>query len=97
MDRRYIVKDRTIEVIDKGRSCRSKGLDPEQAARIEELATSVAGARVETVDSLASDEMETKVAIRRDDASRSLQLHTGDSAPAEVWDLIGEISRASGD
>jgi hypothetical protein len=75
--------------------CGSKGLDSKQAARIHELATSVAGARVKAADSLASDEMETKVDIRRDDGSSSLHLHTGDSAPPEVWDLIGEVSRAS--
>lgn len=97
MDRRYLVKDRTIEVIDNGRSGGAKGLDAKQAARIDELAASVAGARVEAADSLASDDMETKLDIRRDDGSSSLQLRTGDSAPPEVWDLIGEVSRAFGD
>lgn len=96
MDRRYLVKDGTIEVIDNGQSRGSKGLDATQAARIDELAASVADARVETADSLASDDMETKVDIRRDDGNSSLQLHSGDNAPPEVWDLIGEVSRASG-
>jgi hypothetical protein len=96
LDRRYVVKDGTIEVIDKGRSRGLTELDPQQAARIDELAGYAAGADTESKELPVSDGMETKVQIRRDADSRSLELQTGDEAPPEVWDLIGEVSRASG-
>ena len=95
MDRRYVVKDGTIEVIDKGRSRGLTELDPEQAARIDELATSAASARTTPKELAVSDGMETKVDIRGEAEGHSLMLHTGDGAPSEVWDLIGEVSRAS--
>jgi hypothetical protein len=96
LDRRYLVKDGTIEVIDKGRSRGSRELGPEQAAKIDELASSAAGAPVQSADLPSSDTMETAVAIRRDEASHEIKLRTGDNAPPEVWELIGEVSRASG-
>jgi hypothetical protein len=96
LDRQYLVKDGAIEVIEKGEPQGSQSLDPQQAARIDELARSAHGARVQGADELASDDMETTVAIHRDEDSSSLKLHSGDVAPREVWDLIGEISRAFG-
>jgi hypothetical protein len=96
MDRRYVVKGGRIEVIDKGRSRGSRALDPKQRARIDELASCAAHARVRAVDEVpVSDSMETNVAIRSDGGSHKLNLRSGDQAPAEVWDLIGEVSRAS--
>jgi hypothetical protein len=96
MDRRYVVKDGAIEVIDKGRSRGSKHLDPSQAARIDELANHAADAKpVKRRDPLASDGMTTKVGILVDDGDkRFLEVESGDIA-APVWDLIGEVSRAS--
>ena len=94
--RRYRVKDGTIEVIDRGTSRGSRQLDPGQRARIHELADSAASAPVTPGDLLVSDSMETDVAIVRGDGSHRLRLRTGDSAPPAVWDLIGEIGRASG-
>lgn len=98
MDRRYVVKDRTIEVINQGRSHGSKDLDPTQAARIDELAAHAAEAKPSpSTDLPISDGMETNIAILADTGSKNrLQLRTGDDAPAEVWSLIGEVSRASG-
>lgn len=98
MDRRYLVKNGTIEVIDKGRSRGSKGLDPAQAARIVELAEHAAvSIPRKKSDLLPSDSMHTDIAILGDSGTKSvLELNTGDEAPAAVWDLIGEVSRASG-
>ena len=97
MDRRYLVKDGTIEVIDGGQSRGAKALDPSQAARIHELATSAEKARVKSGNLPISDDLETKVDIRRERRSRTLRLRSGDEAPPEVYDLIGEVSRASAD
>jgi hypothetical protein len=98
MDRRYLVKDGTIEVIDKGRSRGSRGLNPAQAARIAELAEHAAGSVPQkSSDLLPSDGLQTDIAILRDTGAKSvMELNTGDKAPAAVWDLIGEVSRASG-
>lgn len=97
LDRRYLVKDGTIEVIDQGRSRGSKDLDPTQAAKIDELAKHAAGSTPrKTADLLPSDGMQTAIAILADTGAKSvLELNTGDDAPAAVWDLIGEVSRAS--
>lgn len=95
LDRRYLVKDGQVEVFDEGRTQRSRSLDPEQADRIDQLAKSASKAEVKGADSLASDSMETKVDIRRDGDSSSLKLRSGDEAPRAVWDLIGEVSKAS--
>jgi hypothetical protein len=96
MDRRYVVKDGTIEVIDKGRSRGLTKLDPTQAARIEELASDAAGAPIESKKVLASDGLDTQVHIRDNGGTSRLDLQTGDAAPPAVWELIGEVSRASG-
>lgn len=96
MDRRSVVKGGRIEVIDKGRSRGSRALNPKQCARIDELASSAAHARVKVVAEIpVSDSMETDLAIRRNGGSNELKLRSGDQAPAEVWELIGEVSRAS--
>ena len=96
MDRRYVVKDGTIEVIDKGRSRGLTKLDPDQAARIDELASHAADAQTKAKDIPTSDGMETQVHIRQNSGTRSLDLQSGDEAPPAVWELIGEVSRASG-
>jgi hypothetical protein len=98
LDRRYVVRDGTIEVIDRGTSRGSRELSSEQRSRIAELASSAADAPVEQHPAPpVSDAMETDVAIRHEDGDRRLNVRTGDTAPAAVWDLIGEVSRASGD
>jgi hypothetical protein len=81
LDRRYVVKDGTIEVIDKGRSRGLTKLDPDQAARIDELAGHAAEAETLAKDVPASDGMETQVYIRQNGGSRTLGLQTGDEAP----------------
>jgi hypothetical protein len=99
LDRHYLVKDGAIEVTDKGLHRKSQSLDPEQVARIAELAKSASEATVDRTgadDTLASDEMETTLAIRHGDGDSNLQLRSGDKAPRAVWDLIGEVSKASG-
>lgn len=98
LDRRYLVKDGTIEVIDKGRSRGSKELDPTLAAKIDELAKDAAGSVSSRASGLLpSDGMQTDIAILGDTGTKSvLGVSTGDDAPAVVWDLIGEVSRASG-
>jgi hypothetical protein len=95
-DRRYVVKDGTIEVIDKGRSRGSKSLSEAQAARIAELAEHAAGSSPrKRLDVLPSDSMKTEIAILGDTGHKHVvALNTGDDAPA-AWDLIGEVSRAS--
>jgi hypothetical protein len=95
LDRRFLVKDGMIEVTDRGRSQAARPLAPDQAARIVDLADSAYGAEINRGDELVSDDLETTVAIVRDGDSSSLQLHSGDEAPPEVWDLIGEVSRAT--
>lgn len=96
-DRRYLIKDGTIEVIDKGRSRGFKRLDPTRAARIDALAESAAAAKpTPKADVLVSDSMETEIAIVAENGTKSmLHLHTGDVVPAVVWDLIGEVNYAS--
>lgn len=98
MDRRYLVKNGRIEVIDRGRSRGTKDLDASQLARLDELASSAAVTdHAKPASGLVSDGIETNIAIRPDSGGdRTLQLRTGDDAPAEVWDLIGEVSRFSG-
>ena len=96
MDRRYLIKDKTIEVIDKGESRGTRSLDPSQAARIDELAASAASADVKPTEPLPSDRMETQIDIRGDADTKRLQVGSGDDAPPAVWELIGEVSRASG-
>lgn len=98
LDRRYLFKNGTIEVIDKGRSRGSKELDPTLAAKIETLAALAADSVPSKVATLLpSDGMQTDIAIRADADTKSvLEVSTGDDAPAVVWDLIGEVSRASG-
>jgi hypothetical protein len=96
LDRHYLVKDGAIEVTEKGRKRGSQNLDPQQAALIQELAESASEAEVDRADTLASDNMETTVEIRREGANRNLLLHSGDKAPRAVWDLIGAVSKASG-
>lgn len=95
LDRRYLVNDRNIEVIDNGHSRGHTTLDAAQAARIHELATSAASAHVKALDLVPPDEMETKIAVRNDSQRRVLTVRTGDEAPPAVWDLIGEVSRAT--
>ena len=95
MDRRYLVRDGTIEVIDKGRSRGRTQLAPDQADRIGELAHHAAGAQTQAKKLLTSDGMTTRIRIRGADSDRDLTLETGDEAPSEVWDLVGEVSRAS--
>jgi hypothetical protein len=95
IDRRYVVKDGTIETIEKGRSRGLRELDPQRAARIDQLASFASDAPVEAVDLPRSDDMETTLDIRQNSGSRSIRLHSGYTAPREVWDLIGEVSRAS--
>jgi hypothetical protein len=95
MDRRYVVKDGTIEVIDSGRSRGRRKLAIETRARIARLADSAAGAAVDARELVTSDTMLTDVAIVHDNQDRQqLHLRSGDGAPAVVWDLIGEVSRA---
>jgi hypothetical protein len=96
LDRRYLVKDGAIEVTEEGRrEGKRRSLEPKQTARIEALAKSVSGAHVDAADDLVSDDMETTVDIRPDGSeSTALRLNSGATAPAEVWDLIGEVSKA---
>lgn len=96
LDRRYVVKDGTIEVIDRGRSRGWTDLDPSQAARIDALATDAAGTTATREPTAgASDDLVTAIAIVGDGGHKSrLELHSGDDAPAAIWDLIGEVSRA---
>jgi hypothetical protein len=95
LDRRYLVKGRKIEVIDNGHSRGKTTLDAAQAARIHELATSAAAANVKALGLVPPDEMETKIAVRNDKQRRVLTVRTGDEAPSAIWDLIGEVSRAT--
>jgi hypothetical protein len=99
MDRRYVIADGRIEVIDKGHSRGAKDLEPSQAARIDALAADAAGTTPLPAPSPTgiSDDMVTAIAIENDaGATRRMKLQTGDDAPDAVWNLIGEVSRASG-
>jgi hypothetical protein len=99
LDRRYVVREGTIEVIDRRRSRGARDLDPDQAARIDKLAASTAS--VDSEDSadllLVGDSMETDVVVKDGDGPEStLVLRSGDDSPSEVWELVGEVTRASG-
>jgi hypothetical protein len=99
LDRSYLVKDGVIEVTDNGHPSASVELDPAQDAHIRELAESAEMAQelAGGAQPLVSDSMETDVSIRGNGGTSSLTVRTGDDrVPPEVWQLIGEVSRASG-
>jgi hypothetical protein len=93
LDRRVLVRDGTIEVIDRGRSRGARPLDPAEAERLGALAESAAAAGTGDRDpGPVSDDMRTEIRI----GDRRLSVRTGDRSPAEVWALIAELGRASG-
>ena len=93
LDRRVLVCDDTIEVIDRGRSRGARPLDRTEAERLSALAESAAGARTgDREPGPISDDMRMEIEI---DGLR-LSVRTGDGSPAEVWALIAELGRASG-
>lgn len=94
LDRRYVFKDGLVEVIDRGRRTRKIRLEPEQVERIDKLAALVSDTEVRAGRSLHSDDMQTTVDIRRLGHRHSFELHSGDVAPAEMWDLIDVVSRS---
>ena len=92
LDRRVVVRDGTIEVIDKGRSRGVRALDPAEEARLGALAESAAGAGAgHGQPGPISDDMRAE--IRIDDLR--LSVRTGDGSPAQVWELLAELGRAS--
>jgi hypothetical protein len=97
LDRHVVVADGTIEVIDKGRSRGARTLDPEEAERLDALAAGAADAGAGGADpGPVSDGMSAEIAIESHAGVHRLSVCTGDGSPAEVWALIGELSRASG-
>jgi hypothetical protein len=93
LDRRVLVCDGTIEVIDKGRSRGARALDPAEQQRLGALAASAAGAQPGREDpGPVSDAMWIEIAI--DD--RRLTVSTGDGSPAELLELLAELGRAAG-
>jgi hypothetical protein len=96
LDRRVVVADGTIEVIDKGRSRGARPLDPEEAERLDALAAGAAEAGAGEIDpGPVSDGMLAEIAIESRAGVYQLSVRTGDGSPAEVWALIGELGRAS--
>jgi hypothetical protein len=97
IDRCYLIKDGTIETVENGHSRGLRQIDPERAAKLDELASaaSTAAMGVEAHDLPTSDGMETTLDIVRNSTHRSIKLQSGYTAPREIWDLIGEVSRAS--
>ena len=92
LDRRVLVCDGTIEVIDKGRSRGARPLDPAEAERLGALAESAAGAGAgREQPGPVSDDMRAEIQI---DTLR-LSVRTGDGSPSEVWELLAELGRAS--
>lgn len=94
LDRRVLVCDGTIEVIDKGRSRGARPLEPAEAERLGALAESAAGAGAgagHAQPSPISDDMRADIQI---DTLR-LTVRTGDGSPPEVWELLAELGRAS--
>jgi hypothetical protein len=93
LDRRVIVTDGRIEVIDRGRSRGARELDPAEAERLGALAESAAGAGAGDLHpGPISDDMRAELEID----GVHLSVRTGDGSPSEVWALIAELSRASG-
>ena len=92
LDRRVLVSDGTIEVIDKGRSLGTRPLDPAEAERLGALAESAAcaGAGHEQTGPI-SDDMRAEIQID----SQRLSVRTGDGSPPAVWELLAELGRAS--
>ena len=92
LDRRVLVCDGTIEVIDKGRSRGARPLEPAEAERLGALAESAAGAGAGHLQpGPISDDMRADIQI---DTLR-LTVRTGDGSPPEVWELLAELGRAS--
>ena len=92
LDRRVLVCDGTIEVIDKGRSRGARPLEPAEAERLGALAESAAGAGAgHEQPTQISDDMRADIQI---DTLR-LTVRTGDGSPPEVWELLAELGRAS--
>lgn len=92
LDRRVLVCDGTIEVIDKGRSRGARPLEPAEAERLGALAESAAGAGAGHERPTAiSDDMRADILID----SLRLTVRTGDGSPPEVWELLAELGRAS--
>src|SRR4051794_25209181 len=96
LDRRVVVADGTIEVIDKGRSRGARPLDADEAERLDALAAGAAEAGAGEADpGPVSDGMLAEIAIESRVGVYRLSVRTGDGSPAEVWALIGELGRAS--
>jgi hypothetical protein len=96
LDRRYLVRDGAIEVIDGGESRGRTRLDPAQQERIAELARAAVAdsgpaAPGRRGGARPSDAMHTAIAI---DGQHRLTLASGDDAPS-AWNLVGEVSQAS--
>jgi hypothetical protein len=96
LDRRVLVSDGTIEVIDRGRSRGARPLDRAEAERLDALAQSAADARPGERDpsppTPVSDAMHVEIAI----GERRITVRTGDGSPAELLDLLAELGRAAG-
>lgn len=98
LDRRYVVKDGAVEVIDKGLSRGAKRLGSEEVTRLSELAGRAKATKrpkKRRRGPSGGDDMTTTVDITLEDGSKwVLELQSGDDA-LPVWELVGEVSRAS--
>jgi hypothetical protein len=98
LDRKIEVEDGTVSVTENGLKTKVQDLDASKTSQITELATAVLEKSSEIAPrsgSLASDSMETAIEIAAGSKRKVLSVNSGDRAPGELWELVGELSAAS--
>jgi hypothetical protein len=98
LDRKVEVQDGGLTITENGAVKPTQGLDPAQRAQLEDLAAKAvrASGQLEPRTGTApSDSMDTELEIEIDGTRTKLALGSGDQAPGDLWQLIGEISKLS--
>ena len=98
LDREVEVDGDVVKIIDKGDVRYAPRLDPAQREQVERLAARVAEVSDKVIPlggDLPSDAMATDIAIEDGGRRSRLAVTSGDSAPDEVWELIGVLGAVS--
>jgi hypothetical protein len=96
LDRKVQVDGNLVRITEKGATRRVHPLGAAEVARVRDLVTRVARVSEQAVQhrsELPSDVLATKIAIEDGPHRKILTVRTGDSAPDEVWELIGVLDR----
>lgn len=96
LDREVRFDGTHVQVTEKGAPRRVHPLGKKEVARVRKLATRVVRVSDQAVQhggELASDGLATRIAIVDGPRQKSLTVRSGDTAPDEVWELIGELDR----